>query len=191
MKNIFKKTMILLLSLIHFCSFSQTKYKEQKALKEIKLIFKDEKNQLKSWPLYLDENETLNLPPYFTNYKEYIDKRNYLNNQETWLNFDPSSAHNYGLNNSDFEEINKLIVSDTNRMFIEKTWFGKTKINILSDSVLKSRSYNTRYMKPIFFRNYNRCFIAIIYKNSMDSFFLKKKKNHWVFDAFYQRYEID
>lgn len=115
MKNIFKKSMILLLCIIHFCSFSQTKYKEQKALKEIKIIFKDEKNQIKNWPLYLDENETLNLPPYFTNYKEYINKSNYFNNQETWLNFDPSCAHNYGLNNADFDEINERILSDTNR----------------------------------------------------------------------------
>jgi hypothetical protein len=46
-------------------------------------------------------------------------------------------------------------------------------------------------MTPIFFNNYTRCFIAILDSKSMDSFFLKKINGKWVFDDFYQRYEMD
>ena len=42
-------------------------------------------------------------------------------------------------------------------------------------------------MKPIFFRNYTRCFIAILHGNDLESFFLKKSNNQWTFDKFYIR----
>lgn len=89
------------------------------------------------------------------------------------------------------DELNIGILNDTNRIYINKNWFSKSKINILSDSITKKRIYNGDFMTPIFFNNYTRCFIAILDSKNMDSFFLKKINGKWVFDSFYQRYEID
>ena len=74
------------------------------------------------------------------------------------------------------------MLNDTIHLNIQRSWFTNYKIKILSDSLTKIENYITEYMKPIFFRDYTRCFVAILQNDEMYSFFIKKKNNHWVFD---------
>jgi hypothetical protein len=82
-------------------------------------------------------------------------------------------------------------LKDTSRLFIQVKWFKKNKIRILSNADSNEMEYSTEFLKPIFFRNYTKCFIAILDDSSMDSFFLKKINGKWVFDNFSQRYIND
>jgi hypothetical protein len=45
----------------------------------------------------------------------------------------------------------------------------------------KSEKYFGNLMKPIFFRNYTRCFITILHSSGMESFFLKKINKALIF----------
>ena len=52
--------------------------------------------------------------------------------------------------------------------------------------VFHPNSHEPYIMKPTFFNNYTRCFIAeYIGGGFLRSYFLKKKDNHWVYDKSY------
>lgn len=189
MKYILKIFLNLILTLIFNISFSQNKY-DTKYLKEIKLIFKNSANQ-KFDRVFLNFDDTYNLPEYLSCYKEYIDNQKKTKSKESWFYFDTSYADILKLNKSDIDEIKLFILNDTNRFQIQKKWFVKNKIKIIPDSLSKIKKYTTEFMKPIFFRNYTRCFIAISGKNYLDSFFLKKINGKWVFDKSYIMIDYD
>jgi hypothetical protein len=189
MKHTFKILLTLTLILIFHISFSQNNNKK-KYSKEIKLFFQNaaEHNSLQA---FLNYNDTFNLPEYFSSYKEYIDNQRKIKRNENWYYFDPSTADNYNLTISDFDELNINILNDSNRFQIQNKWFDNDKINIIPDSVSKLKKYTTEYMNPIFFRNYTRCFIAKNGRNYMYSYFFKKRKGKWVFDKSYILIEYD
>jgi len=183
MKYIFKTLLILYLLFNFIHSYSQNN-NEKKYSKEIKLFFQNAAED-NSWQAFLNYNDTFNLPEYFSSYKEYIDNQRKIKRNDNWYYFDPSTADNYNLNISDFDELNTNILNDTSRFQIKNKWFDKYKINIITDSVSKLKKYTTEYMNPIFFRNYTRCFIAKNGRNYMYSYFFKKIKGKWLFDKSY------
>ena len=69
------------------------------------------------------------------------------------------------------------------------SYLGLTNSSILFLLVLFTTF--TLYIKPIFFRNNTRCFIAIYHSNYINSFFLKKKYNNWVLDRPYILLTVD
>ena len=190
MKYISKLFLIFSFLLLFANSYSQDFNKDKKYIKELKLLIQDLSKKKQAW-LFIYLNDTLTLPAYFTSYKKFITNEKKINSYDDWVFFKPKNAINFYLKESDFEEIKNGILNDTNRFYINNTWFENFKINILSDSTTKSKKYTDDFMTPIFFRNYTRCFIAILGTGYMDSFFLKKINNHWVFDNFYQRYIND
>ncbi|GEM_PF-6170089 len=189
MKNVYKIHFIFCLMLINYHSFSQNN-NEKKYSKEIKLLFQNAAEN-NSWKAFLNYNDTFNLPEYFSSYKEYIDHQRKIKRKENWYYFDPSTADNYNLAISDFDELNINILNDTSRLQIKNKWFDNDKINIISDSVSKLKKYTTEYMNPIFFRNYTRCFIAKNGRNYMYSYFFKKVNDKWVFDKPYILIDYD
>ncbi len=188
MKYIFKTLLILYLLFNFNNSFSQNN-NEKKYSKEIKLFFQNAAEN-NSWKAFLNYNDTFNLPEYFSCYKEYIDHQRKIKRKENWYYFDPSTADNYNLTISDFDELNINILNDTSRFQIQNKWLDNDKINIIPDSVSKLKKYTTEYMNPIFFRNYTRCFIAMSGRD-MHSYFFKKRKGKWVFDKSYILIDYD
>lgn len=83
------------------------------------------------------------------------------------------------------------MLNDTIHLNIQRSWFTNYKIKILPDALTKMKYYVPEIMKPIFFRNYTRCFVAILTDGSMESFFIKKKNNHWVLDKTWVRWTTD
>lgn len=190
MKYIIQIFLIFFYSINSLNALSQNRVDQKIYLKELKSIFIDSKNK-KLELMFLNIDGTYTLPAYFTNYKEYIQKIKFFGGNNFWYSFEESKEYDVILEKSDLHELNIGILNDTNRLYINKSWFSKYKINILSDSITKKRIYSGDFMTPIFFNNYTRCFIAILDSKSMDSFFLKKINGKWVFDDFYQRYEMD
>ena len=168
MKYSFKIFFTFILMIICHKSFSQNLITETREMQEIKLIFKDFPKLKLRMPLYIELHDTVYLHPYFTSYKEYFDKRKYI------------------------YELNSKILNDSNRIYIQNNWFTNNKIIILPDSIInKESNIYWKNMKPIFFRNYRRCFIAILHENGMNLFFLKKINSHWVYDKLYYLSESD
>jgi len=190
MKHTFKILLTLTLILIFHISYSQDFNNEKKYSKEIKLFFKNAAEDSLRY-LFLNNSDTFNLPEYFSSYKEYIDNQRKIKSNDNWYYFDPSTADNYNLTISDFDELNINILNDSNRFQIQNKWFDNDKINIIPDSVSKLKKYTTEYMNPIFFRNYTRCFIAQNGRNYMYSYFFKKVNGKWVFDKSYILIDYD
>ena len=188
MKFTIKLLLNIVLIIIFNNSFSQNN-NEKKYIKEMKLFFQNAAED-NSWQAFLNYNDTFNLPEYFFSYKEYIDNQRKIKRNDNWYYFDPSTADNYNLNVSDFNELNINILNDTSRFQIKNKWFDNHKINIIPDSVSKLKKYTTDYMNPIFFRNYTRCFIAISGRD-MYSYFFKKIKGKWLFDKSYIMVDYD
>ena len=189
MKYIFKTLLIFYLFLVFINSYSQN-INEKKHTKEIKLLFQNAaEDNLRD--VFLNNSDTFNLPEYFFSYKEYIDNQRKIKRNDNWYYFDPSTADNYNLNVSDFNELNINILNDTSRFQIKNKWFDNHKINIIPDSVSKLKKYTIEYMNPIFFRNYTRCFIAKNGRNYMYSYFFKKMKGKWLFDKSYILIDYD
>lgn len=188
MKYISKLILIFSFLLLFVNSYSQEFKKDKKYIKELKSLIQDLSKKKQEW-LFFYLNDTLTLPAYFTSYKKFITNEKKIKSNYDWVYFELKNAVNYYLKESDFEEIKNCILNDTNRLYINNTWFENFKINILSDSTTKSKKYTDDFMTPIFFRNYTRCFIAILGTDYMYSFFLKKINNEWVFDHFYQSYK--
>ena len=80
-----------------------------------------------SWQAFLNYNDTFNLPENFFSYKEYIDNQRKIKRNDNWYYFDPSTADNYNLNVSDFNELNINILNDTSRFQIKNKWFDNHK----------------------------------------------------------------
>ena len=173
---------------IYHKSFSQNLITESREIQEIKLIYKDIINKKLRLPFYLPLDDGLTLPAYFTNYRKYYDEKNKFERISLPV-FVLTNGFNVKLNKSDCDKLNSSMLNDTNHLNIQRSWFTNYKINILSDSITKM--IDLEYMKPIFFRNYTRCFVAILYDDSMDSFFLKKENNHWVLDKTWVRWIKD
>jgi hypothetical protein len=189
MKHTFKILLTLTLILIFHISYSQDFNNKKKYSKEIKLFFQNASEDSLRY-LFLNNNDTFNLPEYFSCYKEYIDNQRNIKRFDNWYYFDPSRADNYNLTISDFDELNINILNDTSRLQIKNKWFDNYKINIIPDSVSKLKKYTTEYMNPIFFRNYTRCFIAMLGRD-MHSYFFKKRKGKWVFYKSYILIDYD
>ena len=103
MKYISKTLLIFYLLLIFINSYSQNN-NEKKYIKEMKLFFQNAAED-NSWQAFLNYNHTFNLPEYFFSYKEYIDNQRKIKRNDNWYYFDPSTADNYNLNVSDFNEL--------------------------------------------------------------------------------------
>ncbi|MEY3079954.1 MAG: hypothetical protein RL086_1125 [Bacteroidota bacterium] len=171
-------------------SFSQKSKTESREIQEIKLIYKDIINKKLRLPFYLPLDDGLTLPAYFTNYRKYYDEKNKFERIDL-PDFDLTNGLYAKLNKSDCDKLNSSMLNDTIHLKIQKKWFTNDKIKILSDSITKTEMYVSEHLKPIFFRNYTRCFIAILPGESMESFFIKKKNNHWVLDKTWVRWIKD
>jgi len=194
MKYILKIVFAYSLIIISYNSFSQKIEKDTKEtnnIKEIKSIFNDFINKKSNLPFFVNKDGNLILPPYFTNYKGFLDSIKYIGKIDSF-SMVKSKSYNLKLNKTDINKLNNTISNDTNRLYIQERWFTTNKIKILPHSIVnkKDKSF-TKYMKPIFFRNNTRCFFAIYYSSGMESFFLKKSNNHWIFDMYYLWVEED
>lgn len=180
MYNKLKIFLFFFLLMINYHSFSQEK-NDSNELEEIKLIMNNIFNNKIKTPTFYFKEVTYELPSYFTSYDDYYKM---LKNYKITTDFIASKRFN--LNKKDCDQLNYSILNDTAKVYIKKDWFTGVNVNILSDSITKfnSKSY-TRYIKPIFFRNNTRCFIAIYDSDNIESFFLKKKINNWVLDKTY------
>jgi hypothetical protein len=145
MKKTFKIILNLLLILNLINSYSQNKVDTIKYTKELKLLIQDLSKKKQEW-LFFYLNDTLTLPAYFTSYKKFITNEKKINSNYDWVYFEPKNAVNYYLKESDFEEIKNCIFNDTNRLYINNTWFENFKINILSDSTTKSKKYTDDFI---------------------------------------------
>lgn len=171
-----------------YYSFAQKTKKEQREIQEIKSIFNDFENNNSILQINKELDGTLILPMHFKNYKNYF--KEFDENREASLNFKPSKFHK--LNKSDCVYLNYAILNDSNLIYIEKSWFSNNKVETLTDSARKlQKHYSQDFMKPIFFRNYKRCFIAFYYSNNLYSYFLKKKNKQWVYDGVYKISTVD
>jgi len=189
MKNVYKILFIFCLMLINYHSFSQEK-NDSRDVQEIKIIFRDATNKKFKLPFILGTNDSLTLPSYFTNYVKYYD----INRKFDKIHlpyFNQTNNFNLNLNKVDCEILNSSMLNDTCKLYIQKSWFNGYNVKVLSDSITKSEKHFGNLMKPIFFRNYTRCFIAILNNSGMESFFLKKNNNHWIFDKSYIMVDYD
>jgi len=169
---------------------SQCREKHSRDVQEIKIIFRDATNKKFKLPFILGTNDSLTLPSYFTNYVKYYDiKRKFDKIHLPYFN--QTNNFNLNLNKVDCEILNSSMLNDTCKLYIQKSWFNGYNVKVLSDSITKSEKYFGNLMKPIFFRNYTRCFIAILNNSGMESFFLKKNNNHWIFDKSYIMVDYD
>jgi hypothetical protein len=167
-----KNTVIILFIIFLFSlqAFSQKGGKDTREVNEIKILFRDATNKKFKLPFILGPNDSLTLPLYFTDYIKYYDiKRKF--DKINLPYFDQSNNFNLNLNKNDYEILNNSMLNDTCKLFIQKSWFEGYNIKILSDSITKSEKYFGNLMKPIFFRNYTRCFITILQSSGMESFF--------------------
>ena len=169
---------------------SQYREKDLRDVQEIKIIFRDATNKKFKLPFILGSNDSLTLPSYFTNYIKYYDIKRKFDKIYLPL-FEPTNKFKINLTKSDCHVLNSLMLYDTCKLYIQKSWFNGYNVKVLSDSITKSEKYFGNLMKPIFFRNYTRCFIAILNNSGMESFFLKKNNNHWVFDKSYILIDYD
>ena len=152
--------------------------------KEVVKIFKSiSRNELKI-PIYLNSN-TLMLPSSLSSYQEYnselvVRKKN--------AKFTPSRSFN--LTKQDCIELNNKMADDLSEMNLKSNWFSDAKFHLLNDSIVNKQLVGGfKFVKPLFFRHYTRCFMANFAPTSMDAYFIKKVNGHWVFDRFYLRYE--
>jgi hypothetical protein len=175
------------LIVISYHSISQEQKNNTRELKEIKLIMNDIfNNKIYTGDFYFKEG-TYILPSYFNSYFDYYKM---LKNYKISTDFVASKRFN--LNKKDCDQLNYSILNDTAKVYIQKDWFTGVNVKIISDSVTKfKKDTYTNYIKPIFFRNNTRCFIAIYHNSYLNSFFLKKKFNNWELDKLYITLTVD
>jgi hypothetical protein len=114
--------------MISLFSFTQNQNKNQREIKEIKIMFKDISLSKLKLPIYfpLDNDAKLTLPAYFNSYKDFLQILKYRNLDSILLEFKL-------LNINDRIQLNNQILKDTNRFYIQKKWFVNDRILILSD----------------------------------------------------------
>lgn len=162
-------------TILSYSSFSQKNYNELREIQEIKQIIKDDTNKKMSLLSFKSYDGITRLPLYFNSNKEFYI---ILKNQMKWEGFIQSKEFN--LSKNDCDVLNRAILNDTSRLYIQKKWFMNNKI------VFHPNSHEPYIMKPTFFNKYTRCFIAeYIGGGFLRSYFLKKKDNHWVYDKSY------
>ena len=175
MKNILIIILITSFTILSYSSFSQKNYKESREIQEIKQIIKDDTSKKLSLFFFKSYDDTIRLPLYFITNKRF---NSIFKNQIQWKGFIQSKKFN--LSKNDCDVLNRAIINDTSRLYIQKKWFMSNKI------VFHPNSHEPYLMKPIFFKKYTRCFIAeYIGGGFLHSYFLKKKDNHWVYDKYY------
>jgi hypothetical protein len=126
-------------------------------------------------PIYIEPNGLI-LPGYFTSYKEFIERLKKDNDDNYFLNFQ-------SLSTIDQKQLNNSLINDTVKFYIQKEWFINNNINILSESETNDQNNKFRkFIKPIFYRNFTRCYFACFYGVAIDVFFLKKVNNNWIND---------
>jgi hypothetical protein len=169
--------------------FSQSK-KATRDVQEIKMIFRDATSKNLKSSYFSLVNDSLILPSYFTSYKIFFDKKTKFD-KINLPDFEPTNKFKINLTKSDCHVLNSSMLNDSIELKILPSWFVDYKIIVLSDSITKTEKYIGKLMKPIFFRNFTRCFIAILNNSGMETFFLKKNNNHWVFDKSYIMIDYD
>jgi hypothetical protein len=179
MKNIFKIILITSFTIISYSSFSQKNYNELREIQEIKQIIKDDISKELPLLFFKSYDGITRLPFYFITNKRFY---SIFKNGIQWKGFIQSKKFN--LSKNDCDELNRAIINDTNRLYIQKKWFVNNKV------VFHPNSHEPYKMKPIFFENYTRCFIAI-YSMGLNSYFIKKVNNHWVYDKSYIEWTED
>ncbi|MFZ4103411.1 MAG: hypothetical protein ACOYKI_01655 [Sediminibacterium sp.] len=187
MNNKLKIFLFFCLIVISYHSISQEQRNNPREVKEIKLIMNDIfNNKIYTGDFYFKEG-TYILPSYFNS---YIDYYKMLKNYKISTDFVASKRFN--LNKKDCDQLNYSILNDTAKVYIKKDWFTGVNVKIISDSVTKfQKDTYTNYIKPIFFRNNTRCFIAIYHNSYLNAFFLKKKFNNWELDKLYITLTVD
>jgi hypothetical protein len=168
---------VLFISLIlnNLQTFSQKVEKDKREIQEIKLIFKAISSKKMNLPIYIEPNGLI-LPGYFTSYKEFIERLKKDSDDDYFLNFQ-------SLSTIDQKQLNNSLTNDTVKFYIQKEWFINNNINILSESETNDQNNKFRkFIKPIFYRNFTRCYFACFYGVAIDVFFLKKVNNNWIND---------
>lgn len=164
-------------------SIAQKSSNKSREIEEIKLIFNDFDKKENNLPFYIQKDGNLILPAKFQSCKNFYLR--FLTNKQWQPFFVHDNIYVY-LKKSDCVKLNLTISKDTNSLNVSTHWFDNNRITVLTDSITKySSNIGGEFMKPIFFSNYSRCFIAIYYKAGLETFFLKKKNNHWMLDKFY------
>jgi hypothetical protein len=178
MKYIFN----IFLSLLFFNTcYSQNTKNNLRENKEIKEIFKYFANKKLDIPIYYNLDKSKLTPSHLISFREFY---LILKNDGNWTNFTPSKSKN--LNLHDCIELNNYISNDTNKLCIQEDWIKSNNIRTLPDPYFQNQEKSIeKFVKPVFFRNYTRCFIAFIYSEGINSFFLKKINNKWVFDKYF------
>lgn len=183
MKNSVNILFVVTLILISIHTFSQKVEKDSRGVQEIKLILKAIANKNIYLPIYI-EPDGLILPAYFTSYKEFIERLKMDHLDSSFLDFK-------SLNILDQKQLNNSLINDTVKFYIQKEWFVNEKINILSNSeTIDPNNDYRKFIKPIFYRNFTKCYFACYNRSTIDVFFFKKVDNHWVNDrSMYKRVE--
>ena len=172
-----KNTVIILFIIFLFSlkAFSQKRENDTREVKEIKLILKSITTKEMNLPIYI-EPDGLILPAYFTSYKKFIERLKTDDLDSSFLDFQI-------LNKSDQKQLNYALINDTVKLYLQKEWFLNDKIKILSDLETNDKTNDYRkFIKPIFYRNYTRCYFACFNNATIDVFFFKKVNNHWIND---------
>lgn len=141
MKNILKIILITSFTILSYSSFSQKNYNELREIQEIKQIIKDDTSKKLSLFFFKSYDDTIRLPLYFITNKRF---NSIFKNQIQWKGFIQSKEFNLSKNDCDF--LNRAIINDTNRLYIQKSWFEDKKVIFTTDSSLPW------YMKPIFLK---------------------------------------
>lgn len=159
----------------------------EKEIIEIKNIFNDFTNGSLVLPIYLERDTILTLPKKFSTYNEYM---NLLKSVNEWSEFSPNKYLN--INKSDCKNLNDVFLNNHKSLSIDMNILKSNKVKVLTDTLTfyNNDSYR-KFIKPIFFRNYKRCFFACFIANVRNSFFLIKVDNHWIFDKIYSVVEED
>lgn len=175
MKTTLKILFTTLLILFSLQSFSQKAVKDSKEVKEIKLILKSIATKEINLPIFI-EPDGLVLPAYFNSYKNFIERLKIDHEYSYFLDFQI-------LNKSDQKQLNHSLINDTVKLYLQKEWFLNDKIKILTELETNDKNNDYRkFIKPIFYKNFTRCYFACFNNATIDVFFFKKVNNHWIND---------
>lgn len=174
-----KNTVIILFTIFLFLfslqAFSQKGENDTREVKEIKIILKSIANKKMNLPIFI-EPDGLILPAYFNSYKNFIERLKIDHEYSYFLDFQI-------LNKSDQKQLNYSLINDTVKLYLQKEWFLNDKIKILTELETNDKNNDYRkFIKPIFYKNFTRCYFACFNNATIDVFFFKKVNNHWIND---------
>lgn len=175
MKDIYKIVILISLALYSFQPFSQKGENDTRDVKEIKLILKSIATKEINLPIFI-EPDGLVLPAYFNSYKNFIERLKTDHLDSSFLDFQI-------LNISDQKQLNYSLINDTVKLYLQKEWFLNDKIKILTELETNDKNNDYRkFIKPIFYKNFTRCYFACYNNATIDVFFFKKVNNQWIND---------